>query len=290
MILRRLALYFGLGAALFVALRLWAWLATPPPAVVARVPRDANAAAIAQAVEETLLLEEARRRGWDISDPIATRHLVRTMQFVEPELADDAEALNRAIALGMHQRDPVVRARLIYRARRALASVPRSDYPDRDELEAHLAAHPERFRRPERVRIEHVFFSATRRGDALEHEAREALGQLRAGATSEDLGDSLPDLRHFELTTVRALRNRFGKALADAVARAPSGHWLAPISSVYGQHLLRVTERVAAEVPPLDVIIEEVREDRLRELADEVREARLRALRERYEVRVERAG
>ncbi len=286
---RRLAIYFALGGLLFVGQGLWARITAAPPELVVRVAADASDSAVERAVEESILLEEARRRGWDATDPVAASHLVQTMRFVDPALAgDDAAALARAVELRMHESDPVVRARLLYRARRALASVPRSRYPTRDALEAHLAAHPERFRRPAQLELDHVFLSATRRGEDVERDATAVLHELRAGAQPESLGDSLPDLRRRERTTLRKLAERYGEDLAKALTNAPDGEWLEPVASVYGRHLLRVNARIEARVPALETILDEVREDRMRELSNAIRRERLTALRDHYAIRVVR--
>ena len=72
------------------------------------------------------------------------------------------------------------------------------------------------------------------------------------------------------------------------VREAIAGTWRGPVSSVYGLHFIKVVATEPAYVPSLDVIVAEVRADRLREVRDELRKERMDALRDAYTVHIER--
>jgi hypothetical protein len=291
LMLRPLLHFFLIGSLLFGARSLFTPRVAEGPELTVYVSPKASDAEVEQEIREAILLSEARRYGWDRTDPVVFEHLVRNMRFVEPDSPDDDLTLyKRAIEMNMHAHDPIVRARLLYRATEALGTVPESDLPTRDDLELHLRTHPERFERPRRVRFYHVFLSGSKRGDALGADAarmREQLSEL-GDAAPEGLGDPLPGLRSVQVATLASLAADYGGDLSRVAADARLGVWRGPVSSVYGVHFLKVVGEEPAYVPPLDAISAEVRADRLREFREELGKERMMALRSAYTVHVER--
>lgn len=290
--LRTLLNFFLIGGMLFGAKVFVEGRRGEGPEITVRVAADATDAEVEKAIREAILLNEARRYGWDKRDPIVFAHLVRNMRFIEPDSTDGDLALyQRAIAMNMQAHDPVVRSRLLYRAGEALAYVPEDRMPSRDQLEAHLQAHGDRFEREGRVRFQHVFLSRSKRGEALASDAsamRERLSALGDEAP-RGLGDPLPGLRSEQLATPSRIKDDYGAELARVVEDAVEGAWRGPAGSVYGLHFVKVVDQEPAYVPALDVIVAEVRADRLREIREELRTERMEALRDAYSVRVERA-
>jgi len=289
--LRTLLNFFLIGGLLFGTKVFVEGRRVEGPEITVRVPVDATPSEVDNAVREAILLNEARRYGWDKRDPIVFTHLVRNMRFIEPDSTEEDLALyERALEMNMQAHDPVVRSRLLYRTGESLAYVPEDRMPTREQLEAHLRAHADRFEREGRVRFQQVFLSRSKRGDALPADAtamREQLGTLADGAP-RGLGDPLPGLRSEQSVTPSQIKDDYGVELAQVIEEAPTGVWLGPATSVYGLHFVRVIDRDPAYVPPLDIIAAEVRADRLREIRDELRTARMDALRGAYTVQIER--
>ncbi len=179
-------------------------------------------------------------------------------QFVEEEAL-----FREARRLGLDQGDLVVRRRLVQKMELLLEDLAAPSPPTDAELQAWLAAHPEKYRAPARVTIEHVYFSRDRRKDAAEADARAALADPAAAA-----GDPFLSGRRLEHRTEQDLARTFGADFAAAVVKLAPGAWAGPIASAYGRHLVRV-EAVA---PAATARLEDVRP---RVLADVV-EARRR--------------
>jgi hypothetical protein len=290
--LRTLLNFFLIGGLLFGAKALVEGRRVEGPEITVRVPVDATGAEVENATREAILLNEARRYGWDKSDPIVFTHLVRNMRFIEPDSTDGDLALyERALEMNMQAHDPVVRSRLLYRAGESLPYVPEDRMPNRDQLEAHRQAHADRFAREGRVRFHHVFLSRSKRGDALPADATAMRQRLSAldDEAPQGFGDPLPGLRSEQSATLTHIQDDYGAELAQFIEEAVPGAWSGPTTSVYGLHFVRVIDRDPAYVPPLDVIVAEVRADRLREIRDELRKKRIDALRGAYTVHVERA-
>ena len=289
---RSLVHFFLIGGLLFGSKAVYERSRIEGPSITVRVSEDATDADVETAVRESILLNEARRHHWDTNDPIVYTHLIRNMRFIEPDTEDDDLALfQRAVEMNMQAHDPVVRARLLYRAREALSFVPEDRMPGRAELEEHRRTHGDRFEREGRVRFQQVFLSRSKRGEALSADARQMRERLTALGDSApaSLGDPLPGLRPEQSATPSKLKDAYGTELAGVVEEAVVGAWRGPVSSVYGLHFVKVIDTEPAYVPPLDVIGAEVRADRLREIRKELRQERMAALREAYRITIERA-
>jgi hypothetical protein len=289
--LRALLHYFLIGGLLFGATALYDRRHVEGPTLTVQVAADAPPAVVERAVREAILLNEARRRGWDRKDPVVYTHLVRNMRFIEPDATEsDPELYLRALQMNMHRHDPIVRARLLYRANEAMGHVPPDDMPARDELLRHLEENPSEFERPGGVRFWHVFLSGTKRAGRLSADAsamRETLGRTGDGLPDE-LGDPLPGLSTEQTATSEEVRMEYGDALADALAEGFVGVWRGPIPSVYGVHFINVREVAPSYVPALDDIAPEVREHYLRGVREELRARRMNELLDAYSVEVER--
>ncbi len=219
---------------------------------------------IAAWVDEELLFREALALGWNRSDPVVQRRLIRNLRFAEgPESGEAAQQLARAFALGMDRSDVVVRRRLVARVKLAIAAAAREREPDDAELEALRRSAPERFRREPGIRLTQVFLSRDRRGDALDNDARALLAELASRRVPPEeavrLGDPLLVPARLPLSTPSALARQLGAGFARAAAQAEPGRWSGPLPSSYGLHLVWVHERSAGVLPPLAEIRSELR-------------------------------
>ncbi len=290
--LRSLVHFFLIGTLLFAGRTVFEPHRGDPPQITVHVPIDATEARVEREIQNQILLNEARRYGWYRTDPVVFTHLVRNMRFIEPESTDhDLTLFKRALEMNMQEHDPVVRARLLYRAREALAFVPEDRMPTKVDLETHRAAHRDRFEREGKVRFEHVFLSGTKRGEALAGDAVTMRAQLDAlgEAPPKGLGDPLPGLRPVQSSTVSEVRANYGEELSTVIGEGLVGSWRGPVSSVYGMHFVRVLEKEPPSVPALTIIAPEVRADLLSEIKEELREERMKALRDAYVVHIERS-
>ena len=167
---------------------------------------------------------------------------------------DEELLLHEAFRLGLDRRDPIVRRRLVQLMRALGEATPT---PTDAELRAYLTAHPERFRREERLELEQVFVR-----DGPEAEARFATiqGQLAAGAlpAAAGLGDPHPLGSVLRSVTQAQLRARLGGELATAAFGQATGVWGAPVRGLHGTHLVRVRSRTPGQLPDLTAIRAEV--------------------------------
>jgi hypothetical protein len=203
---------------------------------------------------------------------------------------NDEVLVREALSMGLDRGDIIVRRRLIQKMEFLIENTEPVPAPSDAELEAFLAAHPERYASPARVTVTHVFLSAQRAGGDAATAAAAVKTQLDAGAEPATLGDPFLRGREFRLHTQAELAGIFGTAFAAAVMALPENVWSGPVQSSFGEHVVRVSDRHPATAPALAAVRERVERDWRDERRETLnREARAR-LRGRYVVRVDGAG
>jgi hypothetical protein len=195
-----------------------------------------------------------------------------------------------AIAIGLDQDDTVIRRRLRQKMEFISADIAAAAEPTDAELQAYLAAHPEKFLEPAELSFVQVYFSTEKRGDQARRSAEQLLAELQAGrgpAMVAEAGDPtlLPgDLRS---ASPQVIGNTFGSDFAAQILEAPVGQWTGPLQSSFGLHLVRVDDRKADAMPAF----EQIRPLVLREWQSEQRtqssKAFLDSLRAKYDIRIE---
>jgi parvulin-like peptidyl-prolyl isomerase len=140
------------------------------------------------------------------------------------------------------------------------------------------------------VSFQHVYFSRERRGAQLDADAREALAALRKGASEETVGDPFLREHEFAAADETDIASALGREFAAQVVALPAGEWRGPVTSSYGVHLVRVSERAE----PQPAAFESVREAVARDLADERRRSAngefITQLKTRYRITVDEAA
>jgi len=196
--------------------------------------------------------------------------------FIEEEIL-----LREAYAIGLDRADPAFRNRLVDKMRFILDEEPVQ--PTKAELEAYLRAHPERYRTPEAVTFDHVFFE----NGSLPREDVRLAAQLEAGADFRRLGERFwlgPTLeRYAEPELARWL----GADFARCVFALSPGKWSGPIRSERGLHFVRVRAKHPPEIPAFEALAPTLREDWLAWKRNEIQARKIEALGRRYRIEVE---
>jgi len=257
-----------------------------------RSPAD-EAALVDDAIDEELLVREARARGLDRHDRSIRAWLIEQMQVLSPGGGGDAEALyGRAVELGLDRSDLVVRRILVHKMR-LLAARLDEEPPSDETLRAFFAAHGEDYRAPERVSFSHVFFANATRGARSHDEAAALVAALRhalePAADAIRRGDSFGTSPHVRGWSTAQVAKLFGPAFAAALERAPTRSWFGPVASAYGMHVVWLDARESGALPAFEIVRGRVRERWLdAERADRVARL-LRELRRRTPLRVDSA-
>jgi hypothetical protein len=208
-------------------------------------------------------------------------------------LAEDfvkEEVLYReALALGLDQDDLVIRRRLRQKMEFLNADLVEQQPPTETELQTYLDAHPDKFRRPERISFQQIYFNPERPQANARQQAAELLQRLNAqpGTPIDSLGD--PTLLPPQLDEVTAadIDGVFGQGFATHLETLNAGGWAGPFESAYGLHLVRLTDRVPGGQPPLAQVRQVVERELTAERRSESNERFYQTLRARYRVEIQ---
>jgi hypothetical protein len=192
-------------------------------------------------------------------------------------------------AAGLDRDDVVIRRRVRQKMEFLAEDMAAAD-PSEEQLVAFLASNPERFRTQDRVTFRQLFLSATRRGSAMEGDAKEIAKTLTATNAELNLaaigdpflvGEEFRDMSHSDLERI------FGDRFAKQLTAVEPGRWQGPIPSSYGMHFVFVDERTNGSLPPLDTVRDAVQREWLNARRVEAEEKLYRTLRDRYQIVVE---
>jgi hypothetical protein len=192
-------------------------------------------------------------------------------------------------AAGLDRDDFVVRRR-VRQKMEFLAEDMAVAEPSDEQLTAYLASNPERFRTEDRLTFHHVFLSATRRGSALDGDAKQIadiLVRTSAPVDTATIGDPFLLGEKFREMSRSDIARTFGEGFAKQLSAVESGRWQGPIPSSFGVHLVFVDERTRGNLPPLDTVREAVQREWLNARRIEAEQKLYRMLRGRYQIVVE---
>jgi hypothetical protein len=188
--------------------------------------------------------------------------------------------VREALALGLDGGDAVIRRRLQTKMEFLTESGAEALRPDDATLEAHRAANPDRFAQPALIGFEQILLAE---GIGVE-EAAALAGRMNLGGDPGEAARRTLLPPGFPLNPVQVIDGSFGTGFFDELGTLPLGVWAGPVETPLGDHLVRVTERRKARVPPLSEIRERVEQDWRASLTERLREERYEALLSRYEV------
>ena len=158
-----------------------------------------------------------------------------------------------ALTRGYDRDDLVVRRAMQQKMEFLAASQAMQEPPTEEEIEAFFALRQERYRLPAVLSFSQIYLSADQRGAGVEQAAIDLLAQVRSEAPDADalvsLGDPIMLDTSYAGQTERDVAAAFGELFAEALVRLPVGEWQGPVSSGYGLHLVKVTEREESRVP-----------------------------------------
>lgn len=211
-------------------------------------------ALVEKAIDDEILFREGLARGFEQGDRAIAWRLVQKMRYLGEDDGDDVATLyHRALELGLHRSDPVVRQILIEKVRLVVSWA--APPPTEAELEAWYDQHKGEFGRAERVTFRHVYFDRTRRGaegakQAAEDALRKAVGQGPEAQTALG-GDPFLIGKRLAGQSPADLEKLFGGSFAASVPSLPAGSWQGPVESAYGWHVVFVEKRIDPDIPPL---------------------------------------
>jgi hypothetical protein len=199
----------------------------------------------------------------------------------------DEVLYREGVALGLARDDAVIKRRVRQKLEVLAEEESSALAPTEAELAAHLKDNPERFRQPPVLSFEQVVFDAPAPGDGSGAALEAAKAALKEGADPGTVGRRSMLPGRSERRPLDLVAREFGDEFAHALADAPTQEWFGPVPSVFGVHLVRISERTPGYLPTLDEARKAVTSDWENTRRQAAVEANYQRLLEGYEVVVE---
>ena len=228
-------------------------------------------------------------------DSIAREHQARwSRPASEQELANLVDAYVRdeilyreGLSLGLDRDDPVIKRRVRQKVEVLSEEQLARGAPTDTELSAFLAKNSARFTRPATVSFEQIFFNGSDAVPEIDLSVAAARLALARGADASQLGQPTMLPHRADQFSVELIARDFGAAFAERLGKLPEGAWTGPVASAMGAHLVRVTARTPARLPPLADVRQQVARDWENERRERSRTESYRKLRGSYDVVIE---
>ena len=218
--------------------------------------------ALSAVLDEKILLVEGVRIGLLKSDPVIIERLLKNMAFTadvsQVKEANSPEngmaTYQQAIALGMDKSDPVIQRRILLRVKQMIRNNMPLRNPSDAQLQVFIDNNPDTFRQPAKWRFTQYYYDPLLHPEGLYALMQTDKEKLLTGE-SEKIGDSSILPRQMGLSSQRRISQQFGRIFANEVKSLDQvGEWVGPVESSYGQHWLRLDEKVEGDFVTLDSV------------------------------------
>lgn len=191
------------------------------------------------------------------------------------------------ISLGLDRDDPVIKRRVRQKLELMSEEQNAQAAPSDADLAAYLQKNPTQFLRPATVSFEQIFFDGPSDNPDLERAVASARTALTHGTDPKKLGRASMLPARVENASQDDVARDFGAAFAATLMRLPTAKWSGPVSSAFGTHLVRVTARVPAVLPPLNEVRPQVAREWENARRTSSRDDNYQKLRRDYDVVIE---
>lgn len=262
-------------------------------------PDDAGELSKSITVHQADLLEflQYRAKAFDperIEEEYGLLTVRERKQLIEDYVREEA-LYREAKVLGLDKNDYLQKLRLIRKLEFAVGGLAEAEArPEANDVERYFEAHKSKYAVPAKITFAHVFFSNERHGaEAAERMAKETLKRLNSGKVRFDQATAYGDRFLYGVNYVQKdtafVAGHFGREMSEALFGSAPGDrqmWRGVFHSLYGAHLVLVTDLRDAHMPALNDIYGRVSADFVRaKRADDTGRA-IREIVEKYDVQI----
>jgi PPIC-type PPIASE domain len=191
------------------------------------------------------------------------------------------------LVLGLDRDDVVIKRRVRQKLEVMAEEQLAREVPSDAELSAYLSKNAARFTHPAVLSFEQILFANSASVAQVEKVVADARKALARGLNAKNLGKQSMLPQRQEQASLDQVARDFGKAFAEQLMSAPLNQWSGPVISGVGTHLVRVTERLPANLPPLEAVRTQVAREWENEQRERSRTENYRQLHSRYQVVIE---
>ena len=194
--------------------------------------------------------------------------------------------VREATALALDRNDAVIRRRLRQKMEFLTESAASAQAPAEEELRTYFDANADNYAVGARIGFDQVFLGE----NPTEEQVGHALDAVKAATDHALAGERTLLPPSVPLSHAVAIDGAFGRGFFEQLKSVEGADWSGPVRSGYGLHLVRITGRSNAEVPPLDAVRDDVLRDWRKNKASELAEAHFERILADYTiVRADRA-
>ena len=219
------------------------------------------------------------------------------LDFLIEEYLTEEVLYREAQALNLEQSDYIIRQRMVQKMQFLLTDLAGGESAfTEEELNSYFAANQLAWEVLPSATFTHVFFDSTRRGDSDAFNAAESLRQdfnsRSVGFNDIDgEGDRFPFLKNHVERTFEYVQGQFGPQFVEQLATLEaSAQWQGPLQSVFGWHIVLLTETLPARIPELEEVREQVEADYVRERSDTLLQEMIESVKARYSTKLAPLG
>lgn len=232
---------------------------------------------------ETLVQQFEQRNG---HSPTPKEAIGLIEEYIREEIL-----FREGMKLGLNQGDSIVRRRIMQKMEFLFRGGSAVRDPTEEDLALYLESHAGSFEIPSRTSFSHIYFSREKRGEqALQdaHAVLDKLGKEGDGTISvSSLGDPFLLQYDFKYKSREDITEIFGSGFSEQIGSLQAGVWSGPVPSIFGFHLVRVTDHKPAELPMLSTLRNKVRRAWIVDQQEKAELETFNRLRNRYEIIVE---
>lgn len=197
------------------------------------------------------------------------------------------EVLYRAaIDLGLDRDDTVIRRRLRLKMEFLARDLVNTVDPQDETLRQFFADNANHYRLPAQFSFRQIYFNSDERLAARD-DAAEALAQLHAGETADNLGDSNLLPSSYSEESAARVDQVFGGGFASRLSELPRGQWAGPVTSAYGEHLIFIDHYLPSRPADFTAVRSTVLRDWQAQEQEKILQKQYEGLRANYQVRIE---
>ena len=202
-------------------------------------------------------------------------------QGIINQLVEEEILYREALNLGLDKDDIIIKRRLAQKIG-FLKQEEQSDLPTESELKAYFKSRETNYYMDRRLSFSHLYFSKEKNG------SKRALSALKVIQKQNNLPDSDPFLvgKNFINKTAKDIDRDFGVGFSENFIFKQPGIWLGPFNSIFGTHLVKISQITEAKSPDLEEVKKAVLTDYLLEQKQNSTKNYIEALKKDYEVQI----
>ena len=203
------------------------------------------------------------------------------LQGIINQLVEEEILYREALNLGLDKDDIIIKRRLAQKIG-FLKQEEQSDLPSESELKAYFKSRETNYYMDRRLSFSHLYFSKEKNGP------ERALSALKVIQEQNNLPDSDPFLvgKNFINKTSKEIDRDFGVGFSENFITKELGTWLGPFNSIYGTHLVKISQITEAKSPDLEEVKKAVLTDYLLDQKQDSTKNYIKALKKDYEVQI----